>query len=148
MSSKQAAKGSRFEYDIAARLTSYTNVKWSRSPVSGAGVIKGDLFCATNFYYYCFECKSYADSVIQENLLTAKSNNLFSWWTQCVAQANAMKKKPALVFKKDRGKAFVAVLELIPELNRLSVATDLADVNIYLFDDWLSKLKPEELVQL
>lgn len=145
MSSKQSQKGTRFEYLIRDKLTEATGVKWERAPSSGAGAIKGDLFCPTAFYHYCFECKSYADSVIQENLLTAKSNNFYSWWKQCVLQAQAMQKKPALVFKKDRGKHFIAVLEDIPELNRITINTELdghyVDATIYLFDDWLEFMK-------
>lgn len=149
MASKQAEKGTRFEFLIRNMLTEKTGAKWDRVPLSGAGSIKGDLMCVTNFYYYCFECKSYADSVIQENLLTAKSNNLYSWWEQCRVQAAAMKKQPALVFKKDRGKPYIAVLDVIPELNRLTITTEFdqfVDVNIYLFEDWLNHKKITDII--
>jgi len=152
MSSKQAQKGTRFETVIRDLLTAHTGAKWDRVPLSGAGAIKGDLMCITHFYYYCFECKSYADSVIQDNLLTAKSNNFYDWWAQCANQALAMKKHPALVFKKDRGKAFIAVVEEIPNLNRIAITTDivgsLVDVNIYLFEDWLKSKKPDEIINI
>jgi hypothetical protein len=131
-------------------LTEKTGVKWERTPMSGGGVIKGDLFCPKNHYFYCFECKSFKDTVIQENLLSAKSNNLYGWWDQCVREAEQMGRNPALVFKKDRGKPLIAVAETIEGLNTLQLTSDLGDtfvdVSIYLFEDWLANKGVEELV--
>lgn len=150
MSSKQSQKGSRFEYKIRDMLTEKTGVKWDRVPMSGAGSMKGDLYCLTNHYYYCFECKSFKDTVIQENLLSAKSNNFYGWWEQTVREADEMNRKPALVFKKDRGKPLIAVVEEISELNRFSLTSDLGDtyvdVFIYLFADWLEHKEVEDLI--
>ena len=150
MSSKQSQKGSRFEYKIRDMLTERTGVKWDRVPMSGAGSMKGDLYCLTNHYYYCFECKSFKDTVIQENLLSAKSNNFYGWWDQATREAEEMNRKPALVFKKDRGKPLIAVVEEIKELNRFSLTSDLGDtyvdVFIYLFEDWLNHKEVEDLI--
>lgn len=146
MSSRQSQKGARFEYAVRDLLTARTGVEWARAPSSGSGTIKGDLFCPTAFYYHCFECKSYKDSVIQENLLTAKSNNLVSWWKQAVVQADHMRKIPAVVFKRDRGKTFIAIMEDIPELSCVAVRTEHMDVHIYLFEEWLEHKKLEELI--
>ena len=150
MASKQTQKGSRFEYKIRDLLTEKTGVKWERAPMSGAGVIKGDLFCPKNHYFYCIECKSFKDTVIQENLLTAKSNNFYGWWDQCVREAAEMNRKPALVFKKDRGKPLIAVIEELEQLNRFSLVSALGDtyvdVHIYHFEEWLAEKEIEELV--
>ena len=150
MSSKQSAKGSRFEYKIRDLLTDYTGVKWDRVPMSGAGAMKGDLYCLTNHYYYCFECKSFKDTVIQENLLSAKSNNIYQWWTQTVREAKQMSRKPALVFKKDRGKPLILVEEDHSNLNRLGLHNTLGEepINgyIYLFEEWLQNKEIGELV--
>lgn len=150
MSSKQSQKGSRFEYAIRDMLTEKTGVKWDRVPMSGAGAMKGDLYCLTNHYFHCIECKSFKDSVIMENLLSAKSNNFYGWWEQCVREADTMNRIPALVFKKDRGKPLIAVLENIPELNRFGLTSDLGnefvDVNIYLFEQWLEHKEIGDLV--
>lgn len=147
---KSAAKGTRFEYKVRDMLTKKTGVAWDRVPMSGAGSMKGDLYCKSNHYFYCIECKSFKDSVIQENLLNAKSNNLYPWWQQTMREAKEMNRKPALVFKKDRGKLLIAVLEVIPELNRLSLSSDLGeeyvDVSIYLFEDWLNHLEVGDLI--
>jgi len=148
MSSKQAQKGSRFEYAIRDKLRAKTGTQWERTPLSGGGTLKGDLYCVNANYQYCFECKSFADTVIQENLLSAKSNNVFMWWEQCVREAKQMNRIPALVFKKDRGKPLIAVEEELP-LNYLHLASDLGDeyvnVFIYLFDEWLEEKKPKEI---
>ena len=152
MANKNAEKGTRFEYLIRDKLSKKTGVAWDRVPQSGAGTMKGDLYCKSNHYFYCIECKSFKDSVIQENLLNAKSNNLYMWWAQAVREAKEMNRKPALVFKKDRGKHLIAVVEEIPELNRLSLTSSLGsefvDVCIYLFDEWLAHKDVEELILL
>ena len=117
--------------------------------MSGAGTLKGDLYCPTKTYHYCFECKSYKESNITENLLHAKSNLIYSWWYQCVREAEAMNRTPALVFKKDRGKPLIAVTEYIPELNYIQVSTNIdnkVNIYIYIFTEWLEYKKPEDLV--
>ncbi len=148
MSSKQTQKGSRFEYLIRDKLRAKTGQQWERTPLSGGGVIKGDLFCPKSNYHYCFECKSFKDTVIQENLLNAKSNNIYGWWEQCVREAKEMNRTPALVFKKDRGKPLIAVEEDLP-INTIRLTSDLCgdiiDISIYLFDDWLEYKKAEEV---
>jgi hypothetical protein len=150
MSSKSSQKGTRFEHTIRDLLTEKTGVKWERVPFSGAGTMKGDLYCPTNHYLYCFECKSFADSVIMENLLTAKSNNFYSWWDQCCREAEHMKRNPALVFKKDRGKPLIAVTETLENLNRFQLVSDIGetyvDVNIYLFEEWLKATPTSSIV--
>lgn len=150
MSSKQSQKGSRFEHLVRDMLTEKTGVRWERTPMSGAGAMKGDLYCPTTHYYYCFECKSFADSVIMENLLTAKSNNFYGWWDQCTREAAAMNRNPALVFKKDRGKPLIAVVEDIPGINKFKLESDLGDtyvdVCIYLFEDWLRETPVEKIL--
>ncbi len=150
MSSKQSQKGSRFEYQIRDLLTDKCGVKWDRVPMSGAGAMKGDLYCLTNHYYYCIECKSFKDSVIMENLLSAKSNNFYGWWEQCCREAETMHRQPALVFKKDRGQPLIAVAEDLPQLNQFRLISDLgdtfADVGIYLFKEWLAEKAVGELI--
>lgn len=150
MAGKASQKGTRFELKVRDMLREKTGATWERVPLSGAGAMKGDLYCKTNHYHYCIECKSFKDTVIQENLLTAKSNNFYSWWSQTVREAKDMNRKPALVFKKDRGKPMIAVLEDIPELNRFRITSDLGDdfvdVSIYLLEDWLKHKPIEEII--
>lgn len=148
MSSKQSQKGSRFEYLIRDKLRAKTGTQWERTPLSGGGTMKGDLYCVNANYTYCFECKSFADSVIMENLLSAKSNNIYGWWEQCVREAKQMNRVPALVFKKDRGKPLIAIEEEHP-INTLrltsSLGDEIVDFNIYLFDEWLEIKEAKEI---
>lgn len=147
MASKQSAKGTRFEYKIRDLLSEKTGTKWERVPFSGAGTMKGDLYCPTNHYFYCIECKSFKDSVIQENLLTAKSNNIYGWWEQTVREAKEMNRKPALVFKKDRGKPLIAVYENIDTLPSIKINNfSMDEVYIYPFELWLSLKEVGELI--
>jgi len=148
MSSKQSQKGSRFEYSIRDLLTEKTGVKWDRVPMSGAGSMKGDLYCLTNHYYHCIECKHYADTVIQENLLSAKSNNIYMWIEQCVREATQMNRIPALIFKKDRGKPMICVQEQVESINRFTINVSFLEQewNIYLFSDWLNAKDIGEII--
>lgn len=147
MGSKQSAKGSRFEYKIRDMLTEKTGVKWDRVPMSGAGSMKGDLYCLTNHYFYCIECKSFKDTVIQENLLTAKSNNIYGWWEQAAREAEQMNRKAALVFKKDRGKPLIAVEEHIDMLPHIKIDNfNMNNIYIYPFEDWLDIKEIGELI--
>lgn len=150
LASKQSEKGSRFEYLCRDMLTAKTGVKWDRVPQSGAGVIKGDLFCLTNHYYHAFECKSFADSVIMENLLTAKSNNIYSWREQARREALQMGRLPAILFKKDRGKPMIGIAEQIEEVDHFRLYTtitgELVDIHIYLFEDWLAHKQVKDLI--
>jgi Holliday junction resolvase len=150
VSSTQSQKGSRFEYKIRDMLSEKTGVKWDRVPQSGGGVIKGDLFCVANHYFHCIECKSFKDTVIQENLLTAKSNNIYMWWEQTTREAKQMNRVPALVFKKDRAKPLIMIEEKIEGLTFMFLNSDLGPTSvkayIYLFEDWLANKKIEELV--
>lgn len=131
-------------------LTARCGVNWARVPLSGAGPMKGDLYCPTNHYFHCIECKSFKDSVIMENLLTAKSNNLYSWWAQCVREAETMKRIPALVFKKDRGTPLIAIEETVKGLTSLTLDSNLGEapmsVSIYVFEQWLNSKPISELV--
>ena len=149
MGSKQSAKGSRFEYAIRDKLREKTGTQWERTPLSGGGTLKGDLYAVNANYYYCFECKSFKDTVIQENLLSAKSNNIYAWWSQCVREAKQMNRIPALVFKKDRGKPLIAIETHNLPITTLRLTSELGedniDFSIYLFDDWLEITDPKEI---
>ena len=61
-----------------------------------------------------------------------------------------MRREPGLIFKKDRGKPLIAVVDDIPELNALSLRSDLGDtfidVSIYLFEEWLAYKDIEDLI--
>lgn len=148
MGSKQSAKGSRLEYKVRDLLTDKTGVKWERVPMSGAGAMKGDVYCLKAHYYHCFECKSYKDSAIQDNLLTAKSNNIYSWWEQAVREAGEMEKIPAIVFKKDRGKLFIGIAELVNGLPHIKISSFGVEIYLYLFEDWLAEKKVSELIHV
>jgi Holliday junction resolvase len=149
MASKQSQKGSRFEYKIRDLLRAKTGAKWERTPLSGGGTLKGDLYCLSNHYYHCFECKSFKDTVIQENLLSAKSNNIYLWWEQAVREAGEMSRIPALVFKKDRGKPIIAIQEHVEGLPHIVMNTfNMEGVHLYLFESWLEAKDAKELVLL
>ena len=149
MASKSAQKGSRFEYKIRDELREFTGCEWDRSPMSGAGKIKGDLYCANNQYFYLFELKSYKDSPVQDNLLTAKSNNIYLWWEQTEREGKQANRIPALVFKKDRGKTLIIVREHHIGLDLLKIDTEHVPnggaIYMYEFGPWMEYVGKEAI---
>ena len=87
---------------------------------------------------------------MQENILSAKSNNLYGWWDQTTREAEQMKRKPALVFKKDRGKPIIMVEEIIETLTRFTLNSNLGETpinaSLYLFEDWLRAKSIQEII--
>jgi hypothetical protein len=138
MASKQSAKGSRFEYAIRDTLTEKTGKKWERTPQSGGGVIKGDLFVKSGKYNFCFECKSYAEDHITSLLLHSKNPQLLKWWVQAEREAGEMERTPAVIFKKDRGKAIIMLAEKY-ENTEIELAYKYNGYQFYLynFDEWI-----------
>lgn len=150
MASKQAQKGSRFEYKVRDILREFTGCEWDRSPHSGAGKIKGDLYCANHQYFYCFELKSYAESPTIDNIITAKSNMIYIWWEQAQREAKQSNRKPGLIFKKDRGKTLIAVPEEHEDLNYFKLKTDHIpgdeiSLCVYELEEWLNHVGKEAL---
>ena len=58
---------------------------------------------------YCIEVKFYKDSHFNDKILTALKSNIFiRWWDQTIEQAKKAGAKPAIFFKYNRSKIFVA----------------------------------------
>lgn len=114
-------KGKRAEYAVRDLLRKYTGMKWERVPGSGAfdadHGLKGDIYLpcvqtkGLNKSLVCIEVKHYKDDVINSNLLRPAKQTLEEFWRQTLREAEELNKIPVLVFKKDRGKWLVAVME-------------------------------------
>lgn len=141
------AKGARGEAEVVKLLTTYTGIKWARSPLSGATAhIKGDVYIPLTegkISKYLIEIKLYADDQITSNLLNKSTSQLEKWLEQTEREANQMKSLPMLVFRKDRGKWLCAVKEYYSELNHLKFVKKSYDYYIYLFDDLLNLIKQD-----
>ena len=140
------AKGARGEAEVVKLLTTYTGIKWARSPLSGATAhIKGDVYIPLTegkISKYLIEIKLYADDQITSNVLNKSTSQLEKWLEQTEREANQMKSLPMLVFRKDRGKWLCAVQESY-ELNHLTFAKAGYNYNIYLFEEVLELIKQD-----
>lgn len=103
-------KGVRAEYQIRDLLKDHTKLSWERVPNSGgfgaSHGLKGDVYLPQSTGYisnYTIEVKAYANEAFDSNVFKSTRSNLGSWWEQTVREAEQMKSKPLLVFKKDRG---------------------------------------------
>ena len=116
MASKQAAKGSRFEYKVRDMLHKYTGLDWQRCPASGAlgaqHKLKGDLRVVDAKNLYTVECKHYKDDHLSSKLLVNSTSPIFDWWEQTVREAGQNGNEPILIYKYDRSKFFIMTEEI------------------------------------
>jgi hypothetical protein len=140
---RSKAKGSAFEAKIAERFTKEFGKDFKRVPLSGAlEWMKGDIICIqdTAWFPYTIECKHYAE-LDWNNLLTAKSNDMYSFWHQTMREAAVMKKKPLLIFRWDRSKDYVAFEDNIVVTSYIEVKAFDVSFKIALLDDWITAIK-------
>ena len=104
------AKGAEGERQVRDLLKKHTSLGFQRVPMSGAlEYLKGDVFLPNMHNNYCIEVKFYKDSHFNDKILTALKSNMFiRWWDQTLEQAKKAGAKPALFFKYNRSKIFVA----------------------------------------
>ena len=104
------AKGAEGERQVRDLLRKHTELEFQRVPMSGAlEYMKGDIFLPNMHNNYCIEVKFYKDSHFNDKILTALKSNVFiRWWEQTTEQAKKAGAKPALFFKYNRSKIFVA----------------------------------------
>ena len=104
------AKGAEGERQVRDLLKKHTSLGFQRVPMSGAlDFLKGDIFLPNMHNNYCIEVKFYKDSHFNDKILTALKSNMFiRWWDQTLEQAKKAGAKPALFFKYNRSKIFVA----------------------------------------
>ena len=110
------AKGRTAELKCRDELRKLTDLKWERTPMSGAlgaqHKLKGDVYVPDTRIKYCVEIKHYKDDHISTKLLTSTKPLFRDWWKQTVREANQMDKKPLLIFKHNRSKWFAACIDI------------------------------------
>ena len=114
-------------------------------PLSGAiDYLKGDVWMPhdTAWFPYCIECKHYKE-IERNNLLTAKSTNMYSFWEQTVREALVMHKKPLLIFRWNRSKDFVAFNDDLIVDSYMEVKAFDHQFKITLLSDWLKAIKEQ-----
>lgn len=142
------SKGTRNEYAVRDLLKEATGLGWERVPGSGGfGAmhgLKGDIYLPSStgkISNYTIEVKAYAEDVITSNLLNPTVSQLEKFWEQTTREAGQMNNKPMLVFKKDRSKFLVALLEELP-INSITFSKNGTTFHIYRFEEALQYLIP------
>jgi len=138
-------KGARAEAAAKKLLKEHTGLDWQRTPGSGslnaAHKLKGDLYIPDAKNKFCVEVKHYKDDHLTSKLLTDKNPQLLEWWKQAERQAEQTDRLPLLLFKKDRGKWFVA-FEWEYKINGYRTVKYIhGSTQIYMakLEDWLEK---------
>ena len=137
------AKGAEGERQVRDLLRKHTELGFQRVPMSGAlDFMKGDVFLPNMHNNYCIEVKFYKDSHFSDKILTAKKSNVFiQWWNQTIEQAKKAGAKPALFFKYNRSKIFVAQKDK-PENGLDYMYVSFLGCYVSLAQDWLILEKP------
>ena len=132
------AKGAEGERQVRDLLRKHTELEFQRVPMSGAlDFMKGDIFLPNMHNNYCIEVKFYKDSHFSDKVLTAKKSNVFiQWWNQTIEQAKKAGAKPALFFKYNRSKIFVAQKDK-PENGLDYMYVSFLGCYVSLAQDWL-----------
>jgi hypothetical protein len=143
---KSKAKGSAYESKIVAILNKeFSTLQFERVPLSGAiSYLKGDIWTPhdTAAFPWCIEAKHYKE-INWNNLLTAKSTEMYKFWEQTQREADVMGKKPLLIFRWDRSKDYVAFSDDIEVENYLQVSCFGHAFKISLLSDWLKAVKSQ-----
>lgn len=145
MSAKSKNKGRSYEYKVRDLMTETFDSQFERVPLSGAlSYLKGDVYAPwLPDFPWCIEAKHHKE-VPWNNILTAKSSLLFSFWEQTVREAEVMKKFPLLVYKWDRSKNFCCWNdELVNVKNFVQVNAFNQNFKMTLLDDWLIEAKKQ-----
>ena len=137
------AKVAEGERQVRDLLRKHTELEFQRVPMSGAlDFMKGDIFLPNMHNNYCIEVKFYKDSHFSDKVLTAKKSNVFiQWWNQTIEQAKKAGAKPALFFKYNRSKIFVAQKDK-PENGLDYMYVSFLGCYVSLAQDWLILEKP------
>lgn len=140
MAINSRTKGARGEASVCEVLCANSGLNFERTPGSGSGKIKGDLYVLGKKNTFCIEVKNYAESPLSDKVLTNKTNNLNVWWTKLLVQAKQCNQQPLLIFKYNRSKLFV-VTHIKPANVENFLYFSSLNCYIMLLDDWLKKEK-------
>ena len=143
MASKSKIKGGAYEAKVRDILTKELKIEFKRMPLSGSiEYLKGDLWTPfdTAAWPYCIECKHYAE-VNWNNLLTAKSTELYQFWKQTCREAEVMQKKPLLIYRWNRSKDFICWNDDLEIDHYVYVNAFEHKFKMGLLSDWLDQYK-------
>lgn len=136
-------KGAIGENKVKEFLDSRTPYTFERTPGSGSGAIKGDLYIPNRRNKFCIEVKNYAESPFNDKILTSKTNDFVLWWTKLNKQSGVH--KPLLIFRYNRSKLFVAT-SIKPTNVDKYIDIPWMKCYVMLLEDWIEKEEIEWLL--
>jgi hypothetical protein len=142
MANTSKTKGRSFEYVVRDLCTETFGTQFERVPLSGAlAYLKGDVYPPWKpDFPWCIEAKHHKE-VPWNNVLTAKSSLLLSFWEQTVREAKVMKKYPLLIYKWDRSKLYACWNDDIEVPNYVFIKSGEYEFKMALLDHWLPQAK-------
>lgn len=149
MANKSALKGGAYERKIKDILTKHYGVNFERVPHSGAlKYLKGDIWAPHHMHLwpYTIECKHYKELDFK-NLLTAKSNDIHSFWLQAQEEAITMSKEsgkhtdPLVIFRWNRSKDYVAWDTDFNCTNQFTISSFGLYYKVAILEEWLKENK-------
>lgn len=130
-------KGKVGEAKVKEFLETRTPYKFEYTPGSGSGLIKGDLYIPNKKNFFCIEVKNYAESPLNDKILTSKTNDFVQWWTKLQKQS-VPPLRPLLFFKYNRSKLFVAT-DIKPTNVQKYIDIPWLKCYIMLSEEWIEK---------
>lgn len=143
MTNASKNKGRAFEYVVRDKFSETFESQFERVPLSGAlSYLKGDVYAPwLPDLPWTIEAKHHKE-VDWNNVLTAKTSLLLSFWDQTVREADVMKRNPLLVYKWDRSKIYACWSDnLVTTENYVLVKSGTREFKMSLLDDWLKEAK-------
>jgi len=143
MANPSKTKGRAFEYTVRDQFSKTFDTKFERVPLSGAlAYLKGDVYSPwLPDFPWCIEAKHHKE-VPWNNILSAKSNLLLSFWDQTVREAKVMEKYPLLVYKWDRSKIYACWSDPLVTLDEyIEVKAHGRSFTMGFFEEWLQHAK-------
>lgn len=129
-------KGARGEELLIDFLAEHTGIVFERTPGSGSGKIKGDLYCKNGLF--CIEAKNYKEDPLSSTILCNKTSLIPVWWSKLKEQCK--EKKPLLFYRWNRSKWFV-VADQKPVNTKNYLDFVAQGCYILLAEEWLDKEK-------
>lgn len=125
-------KGALGETKLIQFLKEHTGIEFERTPGSGNGKIKGDLYHPKALT--CIEVKNYKDDPFASTILCNKTSQIPIWWKKLKKEAK--KKKPLLFYRWNRSKWFV-VTEQKPCKTKNYLDFPALNCYILLAEEWI-----------
>lgn len=126
-------KGALGENKLIDFIKDHTGLEFKRTPGSGSGKIKGDLYLPNDLV--CIEVKNYKEDPFNSNILCNKTSLIPQWWKKLKKEAKG--KRPLLFYRWNRSKWFV-VTDVKPTKCKNYLDFPVLGCYIILAEEWIT----------